>query len=533
VSELPILQTIVNRLEICRTCEHQNAGICARDPAPCLQLAQRDECPAGKFRQRIRIAVIVTNHNYGRFLIGCLRSIRQQARQPDQVFLVNDRCSLEEQADARKIAGMVGGVECRFCDFGDVQLARSLGLRECGADAVLFVDADNELDPLFLKRAERALVNAGPQVAGVYPKIERRSADLQTVEHVISRPWNRDAFFRANYIDACSLVWRHALEASWTNRGVGHECLEDVQMWGQLIRDGWEFVHEPESVLKYRVHSESMSQTEHSKRWSTQFRPTITLFLPLSGRSSARMVYRRAKAAVERAGLDTRLVICNTSNDPKFDDMIRRSAPQLLGVFSDVRIYSQDLQLRHGLADLPRLEHEREVQWAISRIYNRAAQDVKTDLLWIVEDDVIVPVDALERMLALWDPSTVAVSGAYGSRFGRNGQPVIGRPEVVVAWKGGSGNRLNLVTPQELDQFPESMPIAGAGFGCLLIDPAAMRAAGPLAVTDSSPWPDPRMFEQVSKLGQVKLATAVLCRHLNGDRPPVELQRRDRPVFAG
>lgn len=532
MSELPILQTIVNRLEICRTCEHQNAGICRTDQRPCLQLAEIDGCPAGKFRERIRIAVIITNHNYGRFLKNCLRSIKGQTRAPDEILVVNDSCSIEEVRRSTEIAANEG-VDKTYTHFSDVQRARSFGLERVRSDAVLFADADNELHNRFLERAERALVNSGPQVAGVYPKIERRSADLQTVEHVISRPWNRDAFFRENYIDACSLVWRHALEASWTNRGVGHECLEDVQMWGQLIRDGWEFIHEPEAVLKYRVHSESMSRTEHSKRWATQYRPTLTLFLPLSGRSSARMVYRRAKAAVERAGLDTRLVICNTSSEPKFGEMIRRSAPQLLGVFSDVRIYSQDLKLRPGLADLPRLEHEREVQWAISRIYNRAAQEVKTDLLWIVEDDIFVPVDALERMLALWDGSTVAVSGAYGSRFGRNGQPIGGRAEVVVAWKGGTGNRLDLVTPDELDQFPDSMPIAGAGFGCLLIDAAAMRAAGPLAVTDSSPWPDPRMFEQVSKLGNVKLATGVRCKHVNGDRPPVELQRRDRPVSAG
>ena len=532
MSELPILQTIVNRLEICRTCEQQHAGICDKDQRPCLQLAQSDDCPADKFRERIRIAVIVTNHNYGRFLPDCLQSIRQQARQPDQVILINDRCSLQEQRDARKLSEMFG-VACRFCDHGDVQLARSLGLRECRADAVVFVDADNELDPLFLKRAERALVNAGPKVAAVYPKIERRSADLLTINHVISRPWDREAFFRENYIDACSLVWRHALEASWTKRGVGHECLEDVQMWGQLIRDGWEFIHEPEAILRYRVHGSSMTKNQHSDRWSTLYRPTLTVFLPLSGRSSTGRVYRRAKAAVERAGLETRLVICNTSTDPNFGEFVRRSAPQLLGAFSDVRIYSQDLQLRPGLADLPRLEHEREVQWAISRIYNKAAQEVKTDLLWIVEDDVIVPVDALQRMLALWDPSTVAVSGAYGSRFGCNGQPVGGRAEFVVAWKGGTGKSLDLVTPQDLDQFPESMPISGAGFGCLLIDAAAMRAAGPLAVTDSSPWADPRMFAQVSRLGEVKLATNVRCQHVNGTRPPVQLQRRDAPVSAG
>lgn len=521
-------------LEVCRSCSGRGGDRCNENGQTCQANARGENCPRGKFTtsrtesRALSIAVIVTNHNYDRYLEECLRSISRQTRPADQVVVVHDRCNPESLTRSQAIASRFR-VHQLVTEFGDVQLARSAGIPgEC--DAVLFVDADNGLAVDFLLRSAEQLAAAGPQVAAVYPTIHRLGESAQLIE-AIAESYDRDRFGRVNCIDACSLVWRHALESSWVRRGVGHRVFEDWDMWNQLADAGWQFEHCPRAVLYYRVHGQSMSAQEHATVWSETRRPSVTVFIPLSGRECSSRVFRAASRAARNATScsEIRVVLCHTSTDPSFRDMVNRSASTILGShFSDVRVYHQDLRLCRnlaGLADLDRRQFEYQVQLAICRIYNRFFAELQTDLAWIVEDDVLVPPNALEELLRELDPKTAAVSGVYGSRLAIDGRPLReGEPsQNVVAWQTGEDRySVRLIRPAEIPNGP-TIEVAGSGYGCLLIRREAVRLA-PLAVTAREKWPDPRMFRIIREAGwRVKLATGVRCKHLCRDREPVEV----------
>jgi hypothetical protein len=55
----------------------------------------------------------------------------------------------------------------------------------------------------------------------------------------------------------------------------------------------------------------------------------------------------------------------------------------------------------------------RAIQAAMPRIYNRMAGEATTENVLIVEDDVIPPLDAAERLMRGFDESVARVSGAY------------------------------------------------------------------------------------------------------------------------
>jgi hypothetical protein len=517
-------QDVLDRLKVCRSCSSCRGNTCIEANRPVINRARANDC--SKFLEPISIAVIVTDHNYDEYLLGCLASIRDQTRKPDHVVVVHDRCDPENLARSTAIVRSFG-FRSIVTDFGDVQLARSFGMQETRSDAVLFVDADNRPSVDFLRRSETQLKAAGPQVAAVYPAIHRRDVHGQLLE-TISEPYDRDRVGRVNCMDACSLVWRHALESSWIVRGVGHQVFEDWHMWNQLAAAGWSFEHCAAAVLHYRVHDQSMSAREHARVWTETRRPSVTLFIPLSGRKSTIEVYKAAslslRLAQRQCPFEASVIICNTSPDRNFRSLCERSLPHIAS-FWDVRVYHQDLRLPGNLADLDRREVEYQVQLAICRIYNRFFAELQTDLAWIVEDDVLVPPNALEELLLQLDAETAAVSGLYADRRANDGSPLRpGAPaENVVAWRTGEDRyAVELLRPSDVPNGPV-IEVAGFGYGCLLIRREAARLA-PLAVTAQEQWVDPRMFRIIREAGwRLKLATGVRCQHLCSGREPVEV----------
>ena len=172
------------------------------------------------------VTIIITcGPGLGLYLPDALDSARRQTTRCE-IVVVFDRC--RPPLDRVRLDDVL----TYRCEFGNVQQARRAGLTCAHGQAVLFLDADNRLPPGFCDQAFRQLQRvsrADPRIAGIYPAIEY--FDPQWKPHArgkLSPPvWTREQFERhPGFQDACTLVWRHALEVSWTET-VGHDCLED------------------------------------------------------------------------------------------------------------------------------------------------------------------------------------------------------------------------------------------------------------------------------------------------------------------
>ena len=111
--------------------------------------------------------------------------------------------------------------------------------------------------------------------------------------------------------------------------------------------------------------------------------------------------------------------------------------------------FVRTILLAHRRLPGPRVRQR--VQVAMPRIYNRVRAETTTEYLWIVEDDILPPVDTCERLLRSFDAMTMSVSGVYQSRFhpgyvawDQDGRIFIGR---------GDGVQVN----------------GGQGFGCVIL----------------------------------------------------------------
>ncbi|MBL7952702.1 MAG: glycosyltransferase [Flavobacteriales bacterium] len=132
--------------------------------------------------------------------------------------------------------------------------ARNSGWRASIATHVLFLDADNRLEPDFARKAVDALLQDG-QVAVVYGD----RAEFGLREGVVRQP-PPDLLDElvGNRIDACAVVRRTVLEEVGGYDEAMRDGYEDWELWLRLMIAGHRFLHIPEVSFHYRVREGSL-----------------------------------------------------------------------------------------------------------------------------------------------------------------------------------------------------------------------------------------------------------------------------------
>lgn len=422
------------------------------------------------------IDVVVTCHNYARFLPECLESALAQRDVRISIVVVDDASDDETPIIAERYASR--GVKYIRIEARNSSVARRVGVEAGKSPLVMFLDADNMLQPGYLSAAA-AILGSDPTIGVV-------ACDLQFFGNE-SRLWKiadtytPDGFRRANTIDAGSVVRREALEQSGALDTPLQSVADDWVIFRKTLDfAGWKVTANPVPLL-YRKHGSNQLNTR-MQRLAGSARPhfedaglinqTVTVFTTYSGR------VRRDPSLWQRR-LDwlrqqtwsrhqTRLLIANTSH--------QRLTPGELGLdqlkLAGMGWYDHPVG-KPGLEDANRrqsVETENAVQTACAAIYNRMLREVATDYVLILEDDVFPQsLDVIERLLSSVDALTYAVSGCYRQRY-------------TDAWSTYS--RDAIMTPQHLhkERGEGVQIVGGTGMGCLLL--STQQVAGTVFVAN-------------------------------------------------
>jgi glycosyltransferase involved in cell wall biosynthesis len=113
------------------------------------------------------VSVVVTNHNYGRFLGESLRSALSQTWPAVEVVVVDDGSTDDSRKVLRSFEGKVVAV---LQDCGGQAAAAGAGLEASSGDVVIFLDADDVLLPSAAERA--AVLLSAPGVAKAHWHVE-------------------------------------------------------------------------------------------------------------------------------------------------------------------------------------------------------------------------------------------------------------------------------------------------------------------------------------------------------------------------
>jgi glycosyltransferase involved in cell wall biosynthesis len=439
----------------------------------------------------LRSAVVVISHNYGRFLAECLESVLVQTARASEIVVVDDAST----DDTQEIALRFSGRGVRYLRVGDrnVHRARQAGFGATTADVICFLDADDMLPPDYL--AQGLKVFSQRDIGVVYSDVELFGESTGRSNYPAQ--FERARLERDNFIHAGSLVRREALRLS---RAFEHSIdplltQGDWFLWRQVLRDGWIAAKQP-ALYRYRQHGANWTglmklATREYFDYAGLAHETISLFIPLSGRASLWPELAEYLARQTWLRGQTRLILMDTSQDRIFSAMVRNWAAGC--DYPDVR-HIRFAAARPGLADDNRRDQaiRDAVRVAVARIYNRMAREVATDYVWVVEDDILPPDDACERLLRGFDKDTVSVSGLYLSRY--DGLPC--------AWdRKGS----NFPAPGEGLEV-----VSGTGFGCVLLRGGILQSSVFQATGDY----DCVFHQQMQSAGlKAKIDWRVVCQH--------------------
>ncbi len=204
------------------------------------------------------VSIVIPNYNLGRFAGEAIASALAQTHPAVEVIVVDDGSTDDSLARIRAVPGVQDGrVLLVEQANGGVARARNAGAARARGEYLVFLDADDLLEPTYVARCLEALGAAGPSVAYAYTRMRYFGAAEGIYR---SKPFRRWRLIIGNYVNASALVRRDVfLEAGGWDPGLtGHE---DHALWVALLECGWDGVFVPEPLLRYRRHPEGSRNT--------------------------------------------------------------------------------------------------------------------------------------------------------------------------------------------------------------------------------------------------------------------------------
>ena len=198
-----------------------------------------------------RVSVVIPCFNYGHHLAEAVTSVLAQTLPGVELIIVDDGSTDRSRAVAQQLIDEHPSARIRLVcqpNSGSPGAARNAGVTQAGADYIVCLDADDRLDPDYL-RACAAALDANPRAAIAYGDIQLfgDASDLAQPP-----PWNSRTELDCNFLGVASMFRRQ----TWEQVG-GYDTelgYEDWDFWIGCIEQGWIGVKAPGALWHYRAH---------------------------------------------------------------------------------------------------------------------------------------------------------------------------------------------------------------------------------------------------------------------------------------
>ena len=205
------------------------------------------------------VSVVVTCHNYGRYVGSAIESALAQTHRPLEVIVVDDGSTDDTRTEVDSFGSSVSYV---YQGNQGVIAARNAGIRKVRGEFCVFLDADNLLAPTYVAEALPLLDDQS--VAFVYTQMEYFGRE----QGVSAFPeFDAEELTRWNYVDASALI-RSAVFREVTFDGYFAEGYEDWDFFLSLVERGYRGRLLDKPLLRYRKHGDRLSRSEwfHERR---------------------------------------------------------------------------------------------------------------------------------------------------------------------------------------------------------------------------------------------------------------------------
>jgi hypothetical protein len=402
--------------------------------------------------------LVITSHNYGRFLGECLRTAKAQTVPFTRIVVVDDASTDGTAAIAR-----AHGVEYVRGEWRDVAQARNAGVIGERTRFLLFFDGDDKMPKDYHEKLLAGFTS--PKIGVTYAHQDYITEDGQPLHRSSAIiPFDPVALRQKNFAGTPSLMRREAFDqvGGWWGERKGYE---DWVMWLRVVAAGWE-MHRCEVAMEYRRHAQQMSKATHG-RHGFEVRViehcTQTCIVTLFGGRDLTDYFTWFDALHgEWEHENLHLVAIDNSGDDDFGFILQKALMKRRISFTYKQVLDQTAAGEGvSAAELSnsvplRRAHAEPMTQHLIRLYQTARNLVPAGagFVWSVEDDVTPPPDALRHLHQhlLDHPKRGMVAAMVPHRFA-DGYIALNGPSMAAAHRVAA---------------PTDQPVLSTTWGCTL-----------------------------------------------------------------
>jgi len=206
------------------------------------------------------VSVIIPAWNQAQYLAESIRSVLAQTYDDYEIIVVDDGSTDETRAVVESFGNRIRYVWQENQGLAD---ARNTGIGEARGEYVALLDSDDAWLPSFLT-SMMLLAKANPNAAVLY-------CGVIYVDHcgcylpqsgrtrILPRDELYKTLLRFNFLIPSTIVMKRSVVMSAGLFDVAFRRLQDWELWIRLMKQGQVFAGLDQSLVRYRVHSESLS----------------------------------------------------------------------------------------------------------------------------------------------------------------------------------------------------------------------------------------------------------------------------------
>jgi len=222
-------------------------------------------------QQNPKVSVVITCHNYGRYLRDAVESVVAQTYSDFEIIIVDDGSTDDTRDVAASLAaGYPGhGITVIGQENQGAAAARNNGIAAGKGEYIVSLDADDMLKPTFLEKTV-GLLEKNPSVGIAYTSMELcGDVDGLSSTIVTCEEYDFTTLAERNILPSCNLFRREAwIKAGGYKRLIG---AEDWELWISMGEAGYYGKLVPEPLFLHRLHGRSKYSITSRRKTDVSF----------------------------------------------------------------------------------------------------------------------------------------------------------------------------------------------------------------------------------------------------------------------
>ena len=343
------------------------------------------------------------------------------------------------------------------------------------------VDDDDYIPPNYLEELLKVM-QSDLRLGVVYPHMIDFGERKQDCKPPYGVEYDGDRLGNANYIHSGSLIRVDCLKQIGMTPHTKKGVYEDWSMFRRIRSFGWEmkladveYFHRAHPPSVQGGESKAKSIKLHNMDQSFEF---LTIAIPFSGKTYCldRLLdsLKNQDYPLEKVNF----LFLDNSRNPNFGKKLKRWLVD--SGSNDFRYMKHEVSPVFFDDDNQRRIGSIDVNDHVAGIWNRISQQVTTDLIWCLEDDVIPPKNCLRKIISKFRYDIDAICVPYPGRYGNWN-----------VWEYHKWDTGPAIYEYETRLTRGLRQVGGCGFGCVVLRTKFMRDWPLQSISRGLRWYDP------------------------------------------